>query len=291
MSKIDRNLSGRRVLITGAARGIGAALAKRLHARGARVSLMGLEPERLAAVAEECGGAPHRYCNVSDLRQVEEATNAAARELGGLDVVVANAGVAAQMAMLGGDVEVMRRTIDVNVMGAFYTLRAAGPHIAHARGYALAVASAAAAIHLPLMGAYSASKVAVEALANTLRIEMKHTGAKVGVAYLSEIDTDMTSIGFGTQAAKCLQDAAGGLGAIFSVAPLATAISAFERGIAERQRHIYAPSRVGYVVRFRTLAQAFVDLWPLPRMAEALDLARTENARLTTPQPRAGSAE
>ncbi|WP_394837140.1 SDR family NAD(P)-dependent oxidoreductase [Pendulispora rubella] len=290
MSKIDRNLSGRRVLITGAARGIGAALAKRLHARGARVSLMGLEPERLAAVAEQCGGAPYRYCNVTDPRQVEEVIDAAARELGGLDVVVANAGVAAQMAMLGGDVEVMRRTIDVNVMGAFYTLRAAGPHVAHARGYALAVASAAAAIHLPLMGAYSASKVAVEALANTLRIEMKHTGAKVGVAYLSEIDTEMTSIGFGTQAAKRLTHDAG-LGALFSVAPLETAISAFERGIAERQRHIYAPSKVGFIVQFRMLAQAFVDRWPLPRLADALEIARAENARLTTPQPGAGSAE
>ncbi|WP_394847639.1 SDR family NAD(P)-dependent oxidoreductase [Pendulispora brunnea] len=290
MSKIDRNLSGRRVLITGAARGIGAALAKRLHARGARVSLIGLEPERLAAVAEQCGGAPNRYCNVTDSRQVEEVIEAAARELGGLDVVVANAGVAAQMAMLGGDVEVMRRTIDVNVMGAFYTLRAAGPHIAHANGYALAVASAAAAIHLPLMGAYSASKVAVEALANTLRIEMKHTGAKVGVAYLSEIDTEMTSIGFGTQAAKCLTHEAG-LGALFSVAPLETAITAFERGIAERQRHIYAPRRVGFIVQFRMLAQAFVDRWPLPRLAYALDIARAENARLTTPQPGAGSAE
>ena len=58
----------------------------------------------------------------------------------------------------------MERTLAVNVLGAYDTLRACGPHVAHERGYALAVSSVGAAVHLPLMGAYSASKAAVEAL-------------------------------------------------------------------------------------------------------------------------------
>ena len=69
-------------------------------------------------------------------------------------------------------------------------------------GYALPVASLAAAVHLPMLGAYSASKSAVEALGNTLRAELRHTGAKVGVAYFAELKTDMTSRGFGTEAAS-----------------------------------------------------------------------------------------
>ena len=74
----------------------------------------------------------------------------------------------------------MERTIAVNVLGVYYTLRAAGPHISHPRGYALPIASVGGGVHLPLMGAYSASKAAVEALGNTLRIELRPSGARVG---------------------------------------------------------------------------------------------------------------
>src|SRR5438445_9060669 len=92
-------LSGRRVLITGAARGIGAALAQRLHARGARVAVAGLEPELLTGVAASVDG-PWWECDVRDREQVDAAVEAAARELGGLDVVVANAGIAAQLPLV-----------------------------------------------------------------------------------------------------------------------------------------------------------------------------------------------
>jgi short chain dehydrogenase len=133
---------------------------------------------------------------------VEAAVETAAEHLRGLDVVVANAGVAAQLPLIGGDPEVFERTIDVNLVGVYYTLRAAGPHIAHERGYALAIASLAAAVHPPLLGAYSASKAGVEALADSLRIELAPTGTRVGVAYFAELDADMVRQGFGTAAAK-----------------------------------------------------------------------------------------
>ncbi|MEA2474025.1 MAG: hypothetical protein QOE06_1940, partial [Thermoleophilaceae bacterium] len=160
-------LDGRRVFITGGARGIGAALARRLHERGARVALAGLEPELLEEVARSCGDAPWHHCDVTDREQVEAAVASSVASLGGLDVVVANAGVAAQLPIVGGNPEVMERTIAVNVMGVYNTLREAGPHISHERGYALAVSSLAAVLHLPLLGAYCASKAAVEALGDT----------------------------------------------------------------------------------------------------------------------------
>src|SRR5262245_13221255 len=192
-----------RVLITGAARGIGAALAERLHARGARVALAGLEPELLAQVAERCA-APWRQCDVGDPAQVERAITELVGELGGLDVIVANAGIARQLAVVGGDPAVMADTVRVNLLGTYHTLRVAGEHIAHRNGYALAVASLAAVVHPPLMGAYCAAKAGVAALGGSLRAELAPTGARVGIAYFAELDTDMTSRGFGTQATSAL---------------------------------------------------------------------------------------
>jgi len=282
LRRSNPSLAGRRVLITGAARGIGAALARRLHERGARVALAGLEEELLAEVAAGCGGAHWERCNVTDRAQVEAAVDNAVAALGGLDVVVANAGIAAQLPLVGGDPAVMERTIQVNVMGVYYTLRAAGPHISHKGGYALPIASVGAAIHPPLMGAYSASKAAVEALGNTLRIELRPTGARVGVGYFAEIDTDMTSRGFGTAAAEKLTAS---VKAFTRVAPLPVAIDALERGIARRSRRVVAPAWAAPLLPMRMFAQPFVDLATQRDLAAALDIARRENAPLTTLQP------
>ena len=217
------SLNGARVLVTGAARGIGAALAARLHRRGARVALAGLEPERLELVASACGGAPWVTCDVRDRPAVDAAVASLVEQLGGLDVVVANAGVAAQLPIVGGNPETFEQTIEVNLLGTYYTLRACGPHLLHERGYALAIASLGGAVHLPLMGAYAASKSGVEALANSLRAELRPSGTRVGVAYFAELDTDMTRRGFGTRAAR---EVAGRTGAISGVSPLAPALDA-----------------------------------------------------------------
>jgi NAD(P)-dependent dehydrogenase (short-subunit alcohol dehydrogenase family) len=163
-------LAGRRVLITGAARGLGALLAQRLHERGAHVAILGLEPELLAEVAGRCGGAPWAECDVSDRGAVETSVGELAEALGGLEVAVANAGIAGQMTLLDGDPEVWDATMRVNVEGTFNLIRAAGPLVAHPRGYFLLTASLAAAIHLPLMSPYCASKAAVESLGDSLRI-------------------------------------------------------------------------------------------------------------------------
>ena len=271
------------MLITGAARGIGAALARRLHQRGARVAVAGLEPELLAGVAADAGDGPWLECDVADRDQVEAAVEAAVSEFGGLDVVVANAGIAAQLPLVGGNPAVMERTLEVNVMGVYNTLRAAGPHISHPRGYALPVSSLAAAVHAPLLGAYSASKAAVEALGNTLRVELRASGAKVGVAYFAELDTDMTRRGFGTEAAGKMKLAAA------RVTPLEVGIDSLERGIARRSRRVYAPRWVGPVLPVRMAVQPLVDRFGQMGLARALETARSEDAPLTTSQPGAGS--
>ncbi len=276
------DLSGRRVLITGAARGIGAATARRLYERGARVVLAGIEPDVLARTAAQCGDALAVVCDVRDREQVEAAVEAAAEHLRGLDVVIANAGVAAQLPLVGGDPEVFERTIEVNLLGVYYTLRAAGEHIAHERGYALAIASLAAAVHPPLLGAYSASKAGVEALANSLRIELAPTGARVGVAYFAELDTDMVRQGFGTAAAQRMADARRRRP---RVAPLEAGVDAIERGVARRSRRVVAPRWVAPVLHTRMLAQRVIELATRSSIEDVLEIARGEDAPLTTPQP------
>lgn len=275
-------LEGRRVLITGAARGIGAATARRLHERGARVALLGLEPELLAGVAADCGGAPWWACDVTDGAAVEACVDAAAEALGGLDVVMANAGVGAQLPLVGGDPAIFEQTLAVNLFGSYHTVRAAGPHISHSRGYALLVSSAAAVVQLPMMAAYSASKAGVAALGETLRIEVAGSGAKVGIAYFAEIDTEMTSRGFGTRAAEKLEKVHGKVG----VAPLDVAIDAVVRGIERRQRTIVAPSWVRLLFPVHAVAQRVIARQVKPLLDDALAVARTEQVQLTTEQPR-----
>jgi NAD(P)-dependent dehydrogenase (short-subunit alcohol dehydrogenase family) len=278
----DAALAGRRVLITGAARGIGAATATRLHARGARLVLAGIEPDDLARTAVQCGHSLAVICDVRDREQVEAAVEAAVEHLGGLDVVVANAGVAAQLPLVGGDPEVFEQTIEVNLLGVYYTLHAAGAHIAHDRGYALAIASLAAAVHPPMLGAYCASKAGVEALADSLRIELAGSGARVGVAYFAELDTDMVRRGFGTEAAKRMAETRGGPR---RVAPLDSGIDAIERGIARRSRRVVAPRWVAALLPLRMTVQRIIELATSSSIEGVLEVARAERAPLSTSQP------
>jgi NAD(P)-dependent dehydrogenase (short-subunit alcohol dehydrogenase family) len=276
-------LEGRRVLITGAARGIGAGAARRLHARGARVALAGLEPELLMRVAAECGDAPWFECDVADRTQVEWAVEGAVERLGGLDVAIANAGVVAQLPLVGGDPEIFERTLAVNVLGVYYTLRAAGPHLAHPRGYALAIASLAAALHMPMLGAYSTSKAGVEALGNTLRIELHGSGARVGVGYFGFIDTDMVKRGMQTRAAEQIPR---GRRTVVRPVPLVRAIDAIERGVRRRSRRVIAPGWVGAALPLRMLLQPLADrAGGAGGLEEVLATAREEHAPLTTVQP------
>jgi NAD(P)-dependent dehydrogenase (short-subunit alcohol dehydrogenase family) len=284
MRRTGIDLRGSRVLITGAARGIGALTARRLHERGARVALLGLEPELLEAVAADCGGAPWRVCDVSDRDQVDAGVEELVGALGGLDVAFANAGVAAQALIVDGDPRIFETTFAVNTLGTYYVARAAGPHVSHHRGYMLLTASLAAAVHLPLMSAYCASKAAVEALGNALRVELRHTGARVGIAYYAELDTDMTSRGFATKAAARMP--LGGHGHL-PVAPVGPAIDAIEAGIRRRARRVVSPRWVGAALAAPGLVERVLDLQTRRQMAGTIEIARREQAPLTTPQQRA----
>jgi NAD(P)-dependent dehydrogenase (short-subunit alcohol dehydrogenase family) len=183
---------GKSVLITGAARGIGAATARELARRGARVSLVGLEPDLLAQNVAVLG-EPHIWveADVTDQEALDRAVADTVDAFGGIDVVIANAGIVNVGTIRTTDPEDFARTVSVNLVGVYRTVAAAVSELASSRGYVLVVASLASFTPIPGIAAYSASKAGVESLAATLRLELAQYGVTVGSVHPSWIETDM----------------------------------------------------------------------------------------------------
>src|SRR5437764_14384308 len=123
------------VLITGAARGIGADAARQAARRGARVSLVGLERDDLGRVASECGPDTAWFeADVTDRAAMDAAVAGTVERFGGLDVAVANAGIGGGTLVRYADPEAFERTIEVNLMGSYRTLAACLPPLLERRG-------------------------------------------------------------------------------------------------------------------------------------------------------------
>jgi NAD(P)-dependent dehydrogenase (short-subunit alcohol dehydrogenase family) len=234
------DLRGRVVLITGPARGIGAATARDLAKRGARLALVGLEPDRLAALTEELGpDAAWWEADVTDSAGLEAAVSAAAERFGGIDVAMANAGIHRHGTVASIEPADFERTIEVNLLGVWRTARATLPHLLASRGYFLICSSLAAAVHAPMMAAYSTTKAGVEAFGDSLRSEVAHRGVDVGVAYFSFIDTDMTTEAFSHPSTQGMRD---GIGAWFTrPLPVRYASREVVRGMERRAKRVVVP--------------------------------------------------
>ncbi|MEU8717808.1 SDR family oxidoreductase [Streptomyces sp. NPDC048663] len=190
MSRVG--LEGQVAVVTGAARGVGELLARKLSARGAKVALVGLEEEALKEVSGRLHtDSAYWYADVTDHEAMSRVAREVKERFGKADIVVANAGVANGGPFAESDPEAWRRVIEVNLIGSAVTARAFLPVLTESRGYLLQVASLAAITPAPMMTAYCASKSGVEAYAHCLRAEVGHQGVRVGVAYLSWTDTDM----------------------------------------------------------------------------------------------------
>jgi NAD(P)-dependent dehydrogenase (short-subunit alcohol dehydrogenase family) len=273
-SKAPYEVKGRTVFITGAARGIGAAAAARLHAKGANVALVGLEPERLERNAAALGErAAFFEADVTDLGALDAAVSATVERFGGIDVAIANAGIAYTGALATAPVEQVERTLAVNLLGVWRTDRAVIGEIAKRRGYLLNISSLSAITHAPLMGPYTAAKAGVEALTDALRMEMAPGGTQVGCAYFGFIDTDLVRASFAQPSAEILTKQMPGF--MRNPAPLSTAIDAIERGIENRSARLWAPRWVGAMMLLRGLLQPFSE-----RQALADSSTLTEGMRM-----------
>jgi NAD(P)-dependent dehydrogenase (short-subunit alcohol dehydrogenase family) len=292
---VEGSLSGKTVFVTGAARGIGAASAKALAERGMRVSLTGLEPERLAEVAEACGPEAIWFeADVTDRDAIQRAVSETVERHGGIDVVIANAGIASGGLVRITDPAEWERVIEVNLLGVFRTVHACLPHVIERRGYILPVASVAAAIHAPGLSAYSASKAGVEALADALRLEVAHLGVSVGCAYFSWIATDMVAGGDAHPLAGHLR---GRLRGPFArTYPLSDAVAAVVRGVERRSRRVVAPRWVGALLAARTLAAPIAerdvrDVMPEVDAAALAAVERMGATELSKPVGAGGAAD
>lgn len=243
-----RSLSGKVILITGGARGIGAAGAAELQRRGARPVLADVDRTTLAAKAAELG-CDSVAMDVTDFAGCQQAVADVLERHGRLDAVWANAGIAVDAPLELVPPQLWARTVEVNLIGAFHTVRAALPSIIDSRGYVAITASLASFIHPPLFSAYSASKAGVEAMANSLRVEVKHLGVDVGTFHPSWIDTDMVREGWAHRAYQRLREATPPpFNRTHSVHEIVPAIAdAFGR----RSRRVYLPPyvRAAHVLR------------------------------------------
>ncbi|MEU6931151.1 SDR family oxidoreductase [Streptomyces sp. NPDC046374] len=237
MSRVS--LEGQVAVVTGGARGVGELLARKLSARGAKIALVGLEPELLKEVAGRLHTeADWWHADVTDHEAMAKVAAEVKERFGKVDIVVANAGVAAGGPFVDSDPVAWRRVIEVNLIGGAVTARAFLPVLMESRGYFLQIASLAAMTPAPMMTAYCASKSGVEAFAHSLRAEVAYKGVKVGVGYLSWTDTDMVR---GADQDDVMKELRQRLPWPSNrTYPLGPAVDRIVAGVERRSAHVYA---------------------------------------------------
>lgn len=185
---------GMRAFVTGASRGIGAALARELAGGGLVVGAAARSTAELDALVAELPGSGHLAleCDVASRASVEAAVDRFVARAGGLDLLVANAGITHYEPFAQAPVEAAERMTQVNWLGTVYTVRAGlGPMLAQRSGHVVVVSSGAALRAFPDAAVYGATKAAQRAFAEALRHELHGTGVSVTTVYPGEIATTL----------------------------------------------------------------------------------------------------
>jgi NAD(P)-dependent dehydrogenase (short-subunit alcohol dehydrogenase family) len=184
------DIAGKRVLVTAAATGIGATIAERFAQAGARVFVCDVDKEALTAYLATHPDVAGVCADVASAGDVDAFVAAGIDHLGGLDVLVSNAGVAGPVAPIEEmDPDGWRRTLDVNLTGAFLCVRGAVPHLKRARGGSIVVMSSnAGTMGLPFRGPYVATKWGLIGLVKTLAMELGPHGIRVNAICPGDVD-------------------------------------------------------------------------------------------------------
>jgi NAD(P)-dependent dehydrogenase (short-subunit alcohol dehydrogenase family) len=242
MSSYD--LTNRVVVITGSTGGLGSAVATALRAKGARLGLLDLDAKAVETQAASLGG-PEVACgwpvDVRSMDSVQGAVDAVADHFGGIDVVIANAGIEAVTPLTHMDPDRFDAIIDINLNGVWRTFKAALPHVQARQGYLLATSSMAAFVHSPLHAHYTASKAGVWAMCDSLRLELRGDNVGVGAVYPTFFSTKMTDHAQANPAArKIWPNEQGGL---WKTIPLAAVVDATVKAIEDRSELVVVPRR------------------------------------------------
>jgi NAD(P)-dependent dehydrogenase (short-subunit alcohol dehydrogenase family) len=254
------DLNGKAALVTGAARGIGYETARQLHTRGASVAVVDLDAEEAREAAERIGPrAIGIGADVTDEAAIRQAVTETVERFGGLDVAVANAGIAqARMATVRGiGGEEWERVFEVDMLGVWRTVRAALPAIVERQGHIVVVGSIYSFANGVLNSPYAVAKAGVEALGRGLRAELVPLGASAGVAYFGWVDTKLVQDAAEQELFHRMQQRVPRF--MRGRIQPSEAAAAVVDGIEERAPRVFAPRWWRYVSALRGLVNPLLD--------------------------------
>ncbi|OMP67906.1 3-ketoacyl-ACP reductase [Domibacillus epiphyticus] len=191
---MPQSLTGKNAIITGAGRGIGRAIAQALAAEGVNVGLIARSEENLKKTAGELNDVKVAYASadVSNLEEVTKAVDSLRSELGSIDILINNAGIAKFGGFLELEADEWKNIIDVNLMGVYNVTRAVLPGLIEQKsGDIINISSTAGQKGAPVTSAYSASKFAVLGLTESLALEVRKHNIRVSALTPSTVATDL----------------------------------------------------------------------------------------------------
>ena len=189
------DLKGKNVLVTGGSAGIGAALAVGFAARGATVGICARRTDRLEEVLARCRehapGSRSWTIDLSDLGALEGFAKRAADELGGIDVLVNNAGIPKRRPVQALSTETVDELMRINYLSPVHLTLALLPGITERGGRIVFISSVAARLSPPAEAAYAATKAAISAWAECMKVDLRDTEVGIHVVYPGVIDTEL----------------------------------------------------------------------------------------------------
>lgn len=254
------SLNGKVALVTGAARGIGFETARQMHLRGASVAVLDLEPGEAREAAERIGErAIGIGADVTDHGAMMAAVAETVERFGGLDVAVANAGIAQSKLMTTRAIgtEEWERVFEVDLLGVWRTCRAALPQIVERRGQLVLISSVYAFMNGMANSPYAVAKAGVESMGRALRTELLPQGASATVGYFGWVDTKLVQDAFAQEDSAKLNE--------FTPEWLLKRITPEEaaaglvRGIEERAPRVFMPKWWRYVSAMRGVIMPLLD--------------------------------
>ena len=254
------DLNGKVALVTGAARGIGFETARQMHLRGASVAVLDLDAEQAGEAAERIGERTMGIgADVTDHGAMQASVAAVVERFGGLDVAMANAGIAQTgvATVRGIGTEEWERVFEVDLLGVWRTVRASLPQVVERQGHIVVVGSAYSFMNGVFNSPYAVAKAGVESLGRSLRAELGPLGASASVAYFGWVDTKLVQDAFEQEKSELIR----GLSPDWLLKRITPdeAAAAVVRGIEERAPRIFAPKWWRYVSAFRGLINPLMD--------------------------------